>query len=301
MALRGLKNQAALPRWPAHLGTFPGFLYAPERWARAHGLRWSPRLEDLRAVAVRWLLRHAGAPYRPPSGRLIRRDTRRPLSPKAPQTARLAAARSMPWQLSAIIARMRRGEGPREILLGQRRVARQSVWGDRLSGSASREEERALLSIIGQCEAADRHPWLICPICGRPFPVHRNTKACPPCRRRWTPRQIQWRLATAPEHPVWFRDAVREDHSPFRQVLVIDPHVKAPAALRRLACSSPRSRPHRRSGRTTRDPSAPRVLRGHSEWSRVSAWPITMGVFGPFTQTFSAVNRAPLPPPSGTA
>ena len=48
-------------RWFGAFTTLCAFLYAPNRWARKHHIRWTPALERRRQFVVGWLYLRAGA------------------------------------------------------------------------------------------------------------------------------------------------------------------------------------------------------------------------------------------------
>jgi hypothetical protein len=62
--------------------------------------------------------------------------------------------------------------------------------------------QRALAEIDLTLQILTKSRWRICSLCTRAFPARRKTRTCPPCRRRFSRRQIQWRLARAPQTPV---------------------------------------------------------------------------------------------------
>ncbi len=99
--------------------------------------------------------------------------------------------------------------------------------------------ERALTPVLQELEGAEFVRWGICPLCVRAFPKEGKirSKACPPCRRKWNRRQIQWRLKHAPNEPVAF--FVAPPSSRESVWLVIAARVNAPAALRRIAHAPP--------------------------------------------------------------
>jgi hypothetical protein len=111
-----------------------------------------------------------------------------------------------------------------------------SHMGDHVQSPVLRE---ALRPIQLELEESKRKRWHPCSLCGRVFPALGKSKACPPCRRKWTRRQIQWRLAHAPNDPVAF--FIAPPSSRESVWLVIAQGVDAPAALRRIAHAPPTS------------------------------------------------------------
>jgi hypothetical protein len=99
------------------------------------------------------------------------------------------------------------------------------------------EVREALRPVLEEADRALSVPWHVCPLCGRPFPLHAHAaKACPPCRRRYTRREVERRLARAPRDPIVFEVAPEGAARPLRPVIADG--VEAPPAVRRLA--SPR-------------------------------------------------------------
>ncbi len=94
----------------------------------------------------------------------------------------------------------------------------------------------ALRPIEDQAGLAYFWKWRVCPLCVRAFPVTRdarNAKTCAPCRRRFTRREIQNRLAHAPKIPVEYQ-YFKPNEEPQLAYLLINPKVMSVRApLRR--------------------------------------------------------------------
>ena len=219
-------------RWPIDLGEFLAFAYAPERWARKHGLAWTEDLEQRRFLVVVWLYQRAGVPTIGPDGRRLGVPVKPRYAPTAPWTVREFNDAKYPPALSEKIEQIARGDAYGMIeadrIMTTSRAHLAENW-------HPPDVAKALHIIEGQAThiAASRQ-WKVCPLCGRAFPTIGNTKACPPCRRRFTRRQIQWRLARAPKEPITFR-YLNPMEVPQFGYLRIASGVRAPRVLRRLA------------------------------------------------------------------
>jgi hypothetical protein len=217
-------------RWPRDLGEFLTFAYAPERWARKHSLDWTEDLQQRSRMVVVWLYHRAGVPTIGPDGRRIVVPVKPRYAPTAPWVARELNDVKYPPVLSERLEQIVRGnsygmiETDRFMTTSRAHLAED--W-------HPPEVRKALHAIEDQASVAASRQWRVCPLCGRAFPRLGNTKACPPCRRRWTRRQIQWRLVRAPKEPITFR-YFNPREEPQAGYLHIASGVRAPHALRRF-------------------------------------------------------------------
>src|SRR6516225_9688704 len=254
-------------RWFGAFTTLCAFLYAPNRWARKHHIRWTPALERRRQFVLGWLYLRAGSLTVNAEGRPIARAKLKRIY-----------TRPSPWlrgRLDDGDRRDHRGLGDlvptvlgktREIIdTDDRQVTAHPLDAPlaRLDATLARPDDapavqNALDAIEQDIVLALTRAWRICPLCARAFPAQRKTRACPPCRRRFSPRGVQWRLTHAPQTPVALylytrfplRTSTRTVHRPEGSrtitddaeempILVLASGVHAPPALQRIARSTP--------------------------------------------------------------
>ncbi len=206
--------------WPSAARDLAAFLYTPEIWARARGLRWDTRLEEIRRAALTWLYHLAGVPAMLPDGRLVPRAAQRPV------TVRRSPMKIPVPSLGHARFALRRLLNEQAWPMVETRTP--ISWAVLAEGSRSAQEKHALTRVLKQLDRAFERTWKLCSLCARAFPSRRNTKTCPPCRRKWTPRQIQRRIEKAAPNPV----IIDPDD---RWTINLD--VSAPPALRRLSTS----------------------------------------------------------------
>ncbi len=206
----------AQARWPRDLGSLLSFLYTPERWARAHEIRWSSSLENRRRALLMWFYRSAQVPILAKDGsqRIARvkpiytRDSSwvRELLDRMDRERMQAARENLTDVLPSIVT----ARSP-DVIEGWRFLVSGNPWETPLVLEGDPPGvRRAMTRVHGEAVLASRRQWRVCPLCGRVFPASRTTRACAPCRRRWTRRQVQWRLAGAPKSPVMLRLYLRE-------------------------------------------------------------------------------------------
>ncbi len=259
----------ARPRFDTRFRHLMSFLYSPERWTRTYAAEWTEEAEQLRWEALRWLYARAGVPtvglsenggsrnlldvgpaLSPTAPHVVTRLTEMEDVPGYPTTIQLTdipylrhleQAGAMAWTGRDALAAA--GPGLKIMLLPDGSVAfddadQWSYWADYVKPYALR---RALVPIQRELELSKSRRWGICPLCARVFPASRKTKACPPCRRKWTRRQIQWRLAHAPKDPVVFRVMPPSDPQSVR--LSIARGIAAPVAIKRISMRSDQAIP----------------------------------------------------------
>ena len=233
----------ARPRWHTQIRRLMSFLYTPLRWARACGVPWgTEELELFRRDALHWLYQRAQAPTVGPDGHRSVLSIGKVYSPAAPRVIEALAAAAGEEDVAeedrtfthrAYVKHLER-MGLKVMFSpdGSPGLDDASHWAHAADNVQSPALKMALVPIQQALELSKRRRWKICPLCGRAFPKFGNTKACPPCRRKLTRRQVQSRLAHAPNDAVVFRITPVSDPQSLR--LSIAAGVDAPAALRRL-------------------------------------------------------------------
>ncbi len=211
------------------------FLYAPDRWIRRLKASWTDQLEKLRASLLLALYRQAGAPHRLPDGSPGKGIApEQILSPRSPKvTSELAHTGTLRLAQSGVrfISLGETREGEALALTGfsyaRHLLASLETHHDDLS--------EAIRVVHKQLEKAmsGRARWKICRICARVFPARRKIKSCPPCRRRLSRRQVQWRLKSAPKVPLEILSVGMSSRRWIR--FSLGRGLDAPASLRRLA------------------------------------------------------------------
>lgn len=233
-------NDITRATWPYWFRQVAAFLFAPERWTRAQGLAFTPEVEQLRQDLLRRLYQFAGVPTVGLDGVGHRLPKALGLSaPTAPKVTRALAdymnARSVKGlakHLASIDAKVavstRREERPILLLDLPLRHAADHV---QLPGF-----KQAIGPILEVLEVAGRHQWRVCPLCARPFPAAKKARACPPCRRKWTRRQIQRRLPKPSHISLAFLTMPLSEPQSVRLCLAKD--VDTPPAIRRMALAA---------------------------------------------------------------
>ncbi len=223
--------------WPYWFRQASAFLFAPERWTRAQGVELTPEVEQLRQDLLRRLYQIAGVPTVGLNGvghRLPK--TLRLSPPTAPRVTKTLGGylkgeslKNLTRRLTSIEAKVavstRREERPILLLDLPLRHAADHV---QLPGF-----KQAIGPILEVLEDAGSHQWRVCPLCARPFPASKKARACPPCRRKWTRRQIQRRLPKSSHISLAF---LTMDPQGVR--LCLARGVDAPSAIRRMALAA---------------------------------------------------------------
>jgi hypothetical protein len=230
---RACKSTMSEPRWPRDLGDFSAFLYGPERLARKHGLAWSEvaeTIERTRRFALTWLYQRAEVPVVGPDGEQMTVLAKPIHSPHAARTRHELFDVKYPSEWIDTVEEMAAEEAPKMV-----ETERFLVEGNpHLVEDWHSPLVKKVLSIVEyQARVALRRKWKVCPLCARVFPAYGKTLACPPCRRRWTRRQVQRRLRRAPKNPVVFR-YFKPPTEPQLAYLEIADTVRAPENLRRI-------------------------------------------------------------------
>ncbi|HLY23521.1 MAG TPA: hypothetical protein VKT83_13740 [bacterium] len=220
-------------RWPRDLGEFLTFLYAPQRLTRKYGLIWgdvSDILERTRRFALTWLYHRAQLPLVGPDGERMTVPAKPIHSPKAARTRHELFDVKYPPEWTDTVERMAYEDTPEMV-----ETERFLIEGNPhlIEGWHPLGVNTVLRIVERQAKVALRRKWKVCPLCARVFPAYGKTRACPPCRRRWTRRQVQRRLKRAPKNPIVFR-YFKPYGEPQLVYLKITDGVRAPGTLHRL-------------------------------------------------------------------